>query len=91
MEAQRSSSSSGYSPEISAELFLHGRRFAVAAIGPHMIGLHVSENLEPGQGTIRLSVDGNTTIYHVDLVDGVDPARKRQPCRILSSSEEVAA
>ncbi len=91
MDLHQTSVGSGCSPEISAELLLHGQRIAVASIGPDAIVVWGVQRVERGQGTIRLDMDGRITLYHVDLVNGIDPDRDRQTFLLLRTTEEAAA
>jgi hypothetical protein len=89
----RASTQAGYSPDISAELLIHGERLNVAAFGPRGFVLRSAKFLPPGEGTIRMQVDGRQTIYRVQFPEGIDPSRNRQPYRLnkTSESEEAAA
>lgn len=81
----------GYSPEISAELLIHGERFNVGSLGPDELIVRAPRPIKPGPGTVRLTVDGRVTLYHIDLFNGIDPTRVDQPYKLLSTFEEAAA
>jgi hypothetical protein len=85
------SSDTGYSPDISAELLIHGRRFNLASLGPDRIIVRTSEKVEPGRGTIRLRVDQRFTLFHIDLPQGIDPAKTHQPYLLRETIEQAAA
>ena len=85
------SSGGGYSPEISAELLIRDQVFKVAAIGAGGLVIHSPHPVEPGEGTIRMLVDGRETVYQVEIPDGIDPSRDRQPFKVLPTVEASAA
>jgi hypothetical protein len=85
------SSFTGYSPNVSMELTIHGERFNVASLGPSKFIVRNPRLVKPGAGTLRLLVDTRVTIYHMELIDGIDPKRGSQPYRLLSTIEEAAA
>ena len=72
---------SGYSPPLSITLGLDGRQFNVAELGPDFLRLHGAVAVPPHPGTVRIEIDGRPTVFRIDLFDGVDPQRKRQPFR----------
>ena len=74
-----------YSPDLSAELSLHGERFAVAALGPAGVVVRSPRAVAAGCGTIHMVVDGQPTVYHVDLFDGIDPSRREQAYRLIET------
>ena len=81
----------GYSPSISAELFIHERRFVLASLGPRSLSLQAPEAAPPGDAVIRMLIDARTFIYHIEMVDGIDPQTQDQPFRLLSRQDEEAA
>jgi hypothetical protein len=91
MNAFQSSSDAGYSPEISAELFLYDHCFQVASLGPNRVVIRHARSLPPGRGTIRMLIDGHLTLYHVEFPSGISPEHLDQPMVVLSATEEVAA
>lgn len=83
--------SSGYSPQISADLSIHGEVFKLAAMGPDCVTIQDARTMPPGQATIRMLVDHKLTIYHVELANGIDPNIYDQPARFLPVDEEALA
>ena len=80
-----------YSPDLSAELTLHGERFAVAALGPDDVVVRSPRPVPAGRGTVRMVVDGQPTVYHVDLWLGIDPARREQAYRLIATDANMPA
>jgi hypothetical protein len=78
-----------YSPSISMELDLHGRRFNVSAIGPEFITIRTGEAAAAGQGIVTMWVDGKSTVYQVELPEGIDPAKQRHACRPTDATADV--
>jgi hypothetical protein len=91
MNDHSKSSSSGFSPNISAVLSIHGHQFAVASVGPGFVKVRQSFRVEPGRGTIRMMIDSKATVYHVELLQGINPDLIDQPFRLITSREESAA
>jgi hypothetical protein len=79
-----------YSPDISIELLVHGERFNVASLGPRNLALRDARPMAPGVGIVRLVVDGQVTVIHVDLRTGIDPSRPTQPYVQTTVQEAVA-
>lgn len=86
MSARSYAADAGYSPPIHIALELHGQWFDVAEIGPEFVRVRNSLPVPAGIATVRLEVGGQHTVSQVDLFDGIDPERKRQPCRIVTAS-----
>ena len=82
---------SGYSPPLTITLTLHGEQYDVAAIGPDALTLRHPHAARPGSAVVRVSIDRRPILYHIDLFDGIDPARPKQAFRHLGVAEEVAA
>ena len=80
-------SESGYSPPLRIDLHLNGHQFAVAEMGSSFVRLRDAATVPPGSGTLRVELDGRPIIFHAEFFDGIDPERKRQPCRL---SAEIA-
>ena len=91
MRACPSLTGSGYSPEISMELILHGERFDVASLGSQDIVVRDARRVPAGQGTLRLVVDRKPTIFHVNLMHGINPSLREQTYQLLDTVEEAAA
>lgn len=72
-------------------LFLHGERFDVASLGPNDIVVRSARPMPAGEGTIRLTIDGELTVFHVKLADGIDPVRRAQSYQLIDTIEEAAA
>ena len=89
MSLHPAASESGYSPPLRIDLHLHGQRFAVAEMGPSFVRLRDAAAVPPGSGVIRLELDGRPIVFLAEFLDGIDPQRKRQPCRL--SAETNAA
>ena len=71
----------GYSPLISAELHLHGKRFVLSAMGPAFLTIHTTDSAPAGLGTIHLYINGVLSTSEVELPEGVAPDRKHHVCR----------
>ncbi len=84
-------SDSGYSPPISITLTLQGEHYNVASLDSGRVRLRDARPAEPGQGVIRLEVDGRITLFHVDLTEGIDPARQYQSYHRVAVAEGAAA
>ena len=80
-----------YSPDLSAELTLHGERFAVAALGPDELVVRSARPVTAGHGTVRMVIDGQPTVYHVDLWLGIDPDRREQAYRMIGTDVNATA
>jgi hypothetical protein len=85
MDATHSVPETKHSPVLSAELSIHGHRFNVAALGPDHVVVRSSRPVPPGQGVIRLTIDDQLTIHHVELPEGVNPSRREQHYRLLEA------
>ncbi len=85
MDSTRSVLDGRHSPELSADLLIHGHRLAIAALGPEHIVLRSPRLVAAGEGAIHLKVDSQLTIYHVDLPQGIDPNRREQSYRRLGN------
>ena len=81
----------GYSPDISIELAIHGEKFDVASFGPSTVRIRSARLMSPGNGTIRLSVAGQVSLFQVEMLSGIDPARQEHPYVMLESREEATA
>lgn len=85
-------SRNGYSPDISATLFLHGEQFNVAAMGPESIILRHPRLMPAGRGILRLQIDHKIINYSFEFPQGIDPSKDRQPyVQFAEATEEVAA
>jgi hypothetical protein len=82
---------SGYSPPLHIELHLDGRQYAVAEVCGDFVRLRNAVVAPPGVGTLRVEIDGRPTLFRIDLFDGIDPQRKRQPCRTQAPLDADAA
>jgi hypothetical protein len=91
MDSTSLSSGGGNSPDISALLHLHGHRLNVASIGPTTLAVRTDTAVAPGTGLVRLTVGEKVTIYHVNLFEGIDPARLDQPFKLIDIADEAAA
>jgi hypothetical protein len=80
-----------YSPDVSGELTIHGLQFVLSSIGSKTISVRNPAVALPGQGTVRLTIDQDVTVYHVELPEGIDPLRETQPCRVLGIVAGAAA
>lgn len=66
------------------ELQLGAELFSVASLSPDTIVINDPKPHVPAaSGIVRVIVDGHVTTYHIELPEGVDPARRRQICRIV--------
>ena len=81
-------SDSGYSPPLHIGLELHGQRLDVAEIGPDFGRVRGGVPVEPGVATLRFELDGTLSVSELVLFDGIDPQRKRQPCRSQTATNE---
>ena len=90
MSSRTPQSDTAYSPDLSAELMLHGERFAVAALGPEDVVVRSPRVVAAGHGTVRMVVDGQPTIYEVDLWLGIDPTRREQAYRLIATDANAA-
>lgn len=91
MQSNPTSVESGYSPPLTIDLTMHGERYDVASIGPDSLTLRNPRIARPGHAVVRITIDGRPIIHHIDLFDGIDPARRKQTFRQLGVAEEVAA
>jgi hypothetical protein len=82
MSAYPIATDSGYSPPLTVSLELHGQRFDIAEIGPEFVRVRGAVPVAEGVAKVHFELDGQLTISEVDLFDGIDPQRKRQPCKI---------
>ena len=81
---------SGYSPPLHIDLELHGERFDVAEIGPEFLRVRGAVAVAPGMATVRIELDDRLIVSKVHLFDGIDPQRKRQPCRTSTEAAHDA-
>jgi hypothetical protein len=81
---------SGYSPPITIELQIGSNHFNVASMSSEGIALRDATPLGPTSGVIRMTVDKHLTVYHVELPQGIDPARDEQVYRVIESSDVSA-
>ncbi len=81
----------GYSPPISIDLTLHGERYEVASVGPDRLYLQQPAIAPPGHGVVRVTVDGRSTFYQVDLFAGLDASARRQSLRLIVSPSDAVA
>ncbi len=86
-----SNSYTGYSPPIKIEMLVQGHTFNVASVGGGRLILRDARPMAPATGIIRIIVDGQPTVHHVHLTDGIDPARTIQPYLLVGESSEAAA
>jgi hypothetical protein len=91
MAASQNDLYAGYSPDISMELELHGERFNVAATGSATLRLRNPRTMPPGRGTLRMTVNGNVTTTHVELIEGINPDQKVHAYKRVEQSEGAAA
>jgi hypothetical protein len=75
-----------HSPVLSADLLIDGQRFAVAALGPEHVIVRLPRLVPAGEGTILFRADDEVTTYHIDLPQGIDPARHEQSYRLLKTA-----
>jgi hypothetical protein len=73
------------------ELTVHGERFDVASLGSQDIVVRDARRVPAGQGTLRLVVARKTTIFHINLLHGIDPSLREQTYQLLGTVEEAAA
>lgn len=81
----------GYSPDIVMTLFLGGEQFDVWTVGPSEMTLHDPRPMRPGKGSLQIRIADSVSIYPMELTEGIDPARREQPCRRLDSTADAAA
>jgi hypothetical protein len=84
-------SDTGYSPDISAELILHGERFDVISLGPGTVRVRSPKALAAGTAVVRMFVDGRRSSYVIDLQSGMNPGREEQAFSSIRVTDEVAA
>jgi hypothetical protein len=87
----RPTQDAGYSPSITMELLLHGGRFNVASMGAGQLSLRDARRSDPGRGTVRVVIDGCTTLFHVDLPNGINPDSAAQDFLLIETVREAAA
>jgi hypothetical protein len=63
-------------------LEIAGQRFDVAEIGPAFVRVRDAVPVAPGPAIVRCDLGGRLTTFEVQLADGIDPRRPRQPCRV---------
>jgi hypothetical protein len=91
MKSAADQSDAGYSPPLDMELILHDERFEVSSLGPGQLSLRSARTSSPGRGIVRLVIDGRTTLFHVEMFEGIDPARQDQSFRTLEVVQEAVA
>ncbi len=91
MVAQIKDAESSYSPEITIELVTQGQIFDVASFGFGKMIVRNARSLEAGTALVRLRVANELAVYHIELPQGIDPARVIQPFALISVNTEVAA
>lgn len=74
-----------HSPELSADLSIHGQKFTVAALGPEHVVVRSPRQIAAGEGIIHFKMDNQLTIYRIDLPQGIDPTRREQNYRLLET------
>ena len=82
--------SSGYSPPISMELQVGDERFEVASLGGEKLIVSDARLLPPTTGIVRVIVDGQVTVYHVELPNGIIPEARHQLIRVVRPSKVSA-
>jgi hypothetical protein len=90
MNALQSPGENSYSPPLQMELTLHGQRLQVASLGNGRLSVRDARPIPAGQGTVCVLIDGEPTVFSVDLFNGIDPQRSDQQFQMLGALQEAA-
>ena len=55
------------------------------------MALRDAKVLGPLAGIVRLTIDGQVTVYHVELPEGIDPRRQEQVYRVIEADVSAVA
>lgn len=77
---------SSHSPAIEMFLVIYSQQLAVLEVGPDYLVVQSADTSKPAQGTLTITVDGQSVTRWVSLPDGIRQDRDRQPLAILETS-----
>jgi hypothetical protein len=68
-----------HSAEVRIQLAVNGHMFSVAELGPGFVVLRDAIDHPPARANITMSIDGQTSQWQVDLVDGIVSRQRKTP------------
>ena len=78
----------GHSADVRISLAVNGDVLKVAQLGPDFLILRETADHPPGEGVIRMSIDGVYRQWRVELIDGIVASQQETRTAILPANRE---